>query len=114
MKEFYSFKTRLDRRHDTIKKKLMEILACPIDKHYPLDLLIFEEGEEIVEGLITCPKCLRWYPIRDEIPEMLPDELRKESEDLPFLKKWKDKIPDKILQEGKPFRLSMVKSKTEK
>ena len=64
-----------------MKKKLMEILACPIDKHCPLELLVFEEKEEIVEGLIICPKCLRWYPIRDEIPEMLPDELRKEGED---------------------------------
>ena len=31
--------------------------------------------------------------------------LRKEVEDLPFLKKWKAKIPEKILTEGKPFRL---------
>ena len=88
-----------------IKKKLMEILACPIDKHYPLELYIFEEKDEIVEGLIVCPKCSRWYPIRDEIPEMLPDELRKENEDLPFLKKWKGKIPEKIQLEGKPFNL---------
>lgn len=88
-----------------MKKKLMEILACPIDKHHPLDLLIFEEKEEIVEGLITCSKCLRWYPIRDEIPEMLPDEMRKKEEDLPFLKKWKEKIPEKILLQGRPFNL---------
>jgi uncharacterized protein YbaR (Trm112 family) len=88
-----------------IKKKLMDILACPIDKHYPLELYIFEEKDEIVEGLIVCPKCLRWYPIRDEIPEMLPDELRKENEDLPFLRKWKGKIPERIQVEGKPFNL---------
>ena len=88
-----------------MKKKLMEILACPIDKHHPLELLIFEEKEEIVEGLIICPKCLRWYPIRDEIPEMLPDELRKEGEDLPFLRKWKKKVSEKIQLEGRPFNL---------
>jgi uncharacterized protein YbaR (Trm112 family) len=88
-----------------IKKKLMDILACPIDKHHPLELHTFEEKNEIVEGLIVCPECLRWYPIRDEIPEMLPDELRKENEDLPFLRKWKGKIPEKIQLEGKPFNL---------
>ena len=88
-----------------MKKKLMEILACPIDKHHPLELQVFEEKDEITEGLIVCPKCLRWYPIRDEIPEMLPDELRKETEDLPFLKKWKADIPEKIVFEGKPFSL---------
>lgn len=88
-----------------MKRKLMEILACPIDKHHPLELYVFQEEEEIVEGLIVCPKCLRWYPIRDEIPEMLPDELRREKDDLSFLKKWKDKVPEKILRMGKPFNL---------
>lgn len=89
-----------------IKRRLMDLLACPIDKYYPLELYVFEEREEIVEGLIVCPKCLRWYPIRDEIPELLPDELRNKKEELSFLQKWKDKIPRKILLNGKPFNLS--------
>jgi uncharacterized protein len=89
-----------------MKRKLMELLACPIDKQHPLELHVFEEkDEEVVEGLIVCPKCLRWYPIREEIPELLPDELRKQNEDLPFLKKWKDKAPSQIVAEGKPFNL---------
>jgi len=88
-----------------MKRRLMDILACPIDKYYPLELHVFEEKDEIVEGIIICPKCLRWYPIRDEIPEMLPDELREEKDELPFLQKWRDKIPEKILYEGKPFNL---------
>ncbi len=83
----------------------MEILACPIDKHHPLELHVFEEKEEIVEGIIVCPKCLRWYPIRDEIPEMLPDELREKKEEIEFLKRWREKIPKIILSEGKPFNL---------
>lgn len=83
----------------------MDILACPIDKYHPLELYAFEEGEEVIEGIIICPKCLRWYPIRDEIPEMLPDELRNKRDDVNFLKKWREKIPEKILLEGKPFNL---------
>jgi len=89
-----------------MKRRLMEILACPIDKHHPLELYVFEEKEEIVEGIIACPKCLRWYPIRDEIPEMLPDELRNKKDEVDFLKKWRDRIPEKILLGGKPFNLS--------
>ncbi len=88
-----------------MKRKLMDILACPIDKQHPLDLLVFEEKDEIVEGLIVCPRCNRWYPIREEIPEMLPDELRKDTEDLPWLKKWKAQVPAKVANEGKPFNL---------
>jgi len=88
-----------------LKRKLMDILACPIDKFFPLELLVFEEKEGINSGLITCPKCNRWYPIIDEIPHMLPDDLREQPEDLSFLQKWKDKIPEKTKQEGKPFNL---------
>jgi len=91
-----------------MKRRLMDILACPIDKHHPLELHVFDEKEEIVEGLLVCPKCNRYYPIIDEIPHMLPDELREKEEDLGFLEKWKDKIPEKILYEGKPFNLKPV------
>jgi len=101
----YSLTIPLKRERFKVKKKLMDILACPIDKYYPLELHVFEEKEEIVEGAIICPKCLRWYPIRDEIPEMLPDELREEKDELPFLRKWKEKFPKKIVSEGKPFNL---------
>ncbi|MFX0011534.1 MAG: Trm112 family protein, partial [Candidatus Hermodarchaeota archaeon] len=37
---------------------------------------------EIESGLLFCPKCTRWYPIRETIPQMLPDEFRKEDEDI--------------------------------
>jgi uncharacterized protein YbaR (Trm112 family) len=88
-----------------LKKRLMEILACPIDKAYPLELHVFEEGDEIVSGIIICSKCNRWYPIIDEIPHMLPDDLREEKDDVAFLRKWREKIPQNTLTEGRPFKL---------
>jgi uncharacterized protein YbaR (Trm112 family) len=88
-----------------MKKRLLEILACPIDKHHPLNLLIFNEKDEIVDGMLICSKCLRWYPIRNEIPELLPDNLRKKRIEVEFLKNWKEKIPKEILSEGKPYNL---------
>lgn len=77
----------------------MDILACPMCKHYPLDLHIFEEEKfvevEVVEGLLVCEKCARWYPIIEEVPHMLPDDMRgKEYSD--FLEKWKEKFPEEI------------------
>ena len=88
----------------------MDLLACPIDKFYPLELQVFEEKEEIETGIINCPKCNRWYPIIDEIPHMLPDDLRERNEDLSFLQQWKEKIPQKIVQEGQPFNLGTGKT----
>ncbi len=89
-----------------MKRRLMEILACPLDKHYPLDLHVCEEKEEIVEGMLVCPECGRWYPIMDEIPELLPDDLREARSELLWLERWKDVAPPRILVEGKPFTLS--------
>ena len=88
-----------------MKRRLLDILACPIDKHYPLELLVFEEKEEITEGLLVCTECNRWYPISDEIPQMLPDDLREAKEDLEWLSKWRSQVPERVLTQGKPFRL---------
>lgn len=84
----------------------MDILACPICKYHPLELHVFEEKEEVVDGLLVCSSCGRWYPIIDEIPHMLPDELREGKEDLSFLRRFRERVPRKVLEEGKPFNLS--------
>lgn len=127
-----------------MKYRLMDLLACPIDKDFPLKLIVFQEEErnveykpdgvlcelycglkdvnvkgsgisveecsrcmreEILNGILICSKCNRWYPILDEIPQLLPDELREPEEDLSFLKKYAEKIPRSILEGGKPFNL---------
>ena len=89
-----------------MNRKLMEILACPIDKYYPLELVELTTNEEIVsEGVIYCSKCSRYYPIIEEIPIMLPDELRDKNQDMEFLNKYKSTLPDKIVNKGSPWHL---------
>jgi uncharacterized protein YbaR (Trm112 family) len=89
-----------------MKKSIVDILACPIDKHYPLELIeIVSEGETVMEGVLFCTKCSRYYPVIDEIPVMLPDELREKQKDIEFLRKWEDKIPDKVIRQGNPWHL---------
>jgi len=130
---------------DPLKLRLMDILACPYDKHFPLELYILSTNyykdrkvdvkdkplcelycgrkglkieelketpdceeclrTEIDEGVLYCPECGRWYPIMEEIPILLPDELRNKEEDLHFLRKHKDNLPSKIVLEGKPWSL---------
>lgn len=89
-----------------MKKELLDILACPIDKHYPLELIeINSKNDVIIDGALLCTKCNRFYPIIDEIPVMLPDELRKSNEDIEFLSKWVDKLPEKTVYSGLPVHL---------
>lgn len=57
-----------------MKKELMDILVCPVCKG-DLRLEIEEENEEeVVSGALYCPKCDVRYPIRDTIPNLLPQE----------------------------------------
>ena len=89
-----------------MNKKMMDILACPIDKNHPLELFeINQKGDIISEGALFCPKCDRFYPIIEEIPIMLPDELRDKKQEIEFLKTNKDKLPEKIITNANPWHL---------
>jgi len=89
-----------------MKKQMLDILACPIDKYYPLELYeIKTDADIIIDGALFCSKCSRFYPIIDEIPIMLPDELRNKDNDIQFLQQWKDKLPTKIINNGQPWHL---------
>lgn len=89
-----------------MQRRLLDILACPIDRHYPLQLFDLElRGDIIVSGVLACTECGRYYPIVEEIPVMLPDELRSKKDDLTFLEKWKEKLPETVVHGGKPWSL---------
>ena len=126
-----------------MKYRLLDLLACPICKSFPLKLYVFnlkkltkntkvsskplcelycgyrkkyteELNEfpcdeciniEIESGLLYCSKCNRWYPIEEDIPRMLPDNLRNRDEEISFLIKYREKIPINILNNGKPFNI---------
>jgi len=61
----------------SMKRDLLDILACPLCKG-DLTLEVFEENEkEIVTGKLCCPACRECYPIEDGIPNMLPPDLRE-------------------------------------
>ena len=89
-----------------MNKTMMEILASPIDKNHPLELFEIKEKDDVViEGVIFCSKCSRFYPIMEEIPIMLPDDLRDKKHEIEFLKNNKDKLPEKIISEANPWHL---------
>ena len=89
-----------------MNKNMMDILACPIDKYHPLELNVIKEKDNVVsEGVIVCTKCSRFYPIIEEIPIMLPDELRDKKLEINFLKKYKEELPEKIIKNGLPWNL---------
>ena len=89
-----------------MNKTMMDILACPIDKNHPLELYeITEKNNVILEGALFCTKCSRFYPIIEEIPIMLPDELRNKEQEMEFLTNNKKSLPEKIITMANPWHL---------
>lgn len=59
-----------------MKKNLLNILACP-DCQSPLELSVFEEKQfktlEVIEGFLSCKKCVQLFPIIEGIPRFIPN-----------------------------------------
>ncbi|CAN5798811.1 hypothetical protein BH23THE1_BH23THE1_29830 [soil metagenome] len=64
-------------------------------------------SEIIEEGLLLCRTCMRFYPITEEIPIIMPDELRDKKKDLEFLKTWNKSIPENLLKNLKPWTMKI-------
>ena len=93
----------------TLLTKASKILqGKPESKEDIVVLYSYMNVPDLGEGLLFCPECNRWYPIGsavESIPELMPDELREEEKDLEWLKKWEAVVPEKVLKNGKPFKL---------
>lgn len=62
-----------------MKRDLMDIICCPLDKA-ELELAVEEEdGDEVIDGTLTCTECGEVYPIEDGIPNLLPPDMREET-----------------------------------
>ncbi len=63
-----------------MRRDLMDILVCPVCKG-KLELRVEEERDkEIVKGALLCAACKESYPIQDSIPNLLPPQLRKQTQ----------------------------------
>lgn len=70
---------------------LAEKLVCPMDRQ-DLELKIFLKDTEnnIVEGMLHCAHCKRYYPIIHGVPVLSPDEYREFSMEEPLLQRWQE------------------------
>jgi len=62
-----------------MKRRLVDVLVCP-DCKEPLGLEpAVVDGDEIMEGRLTCPDCQRAYPVRAGVPRFLSESTYAEN-----------------------------------
>ena len=84
-------------RIETIKK-----LCCPFDKEeLSLKIITKDAGNNIIEGVLTCDYCKRYYPIISGIPIMSPDEYREKQFEAPLIEKWEPELSQKNIKDFK-------------
>ncbi len=71
-------------------------LWCPFDKEeLTLTIITQDTGHNVMEGILTCNFCKRYYPIISGIPIMSPDEYREKLLEAPVIEKWKPELSRK-------------------
>jgi uncharacterized protein YbaR (Trm112 family) len=91
-----------------LKKCISSLPKNDLDEILPELVVInkFKFEIEIETGILFCPKCKRWFPIIDTIPQMLPDEYRDEKAEIEFLKTNKNLLHKEFFQQNlKPFNI---------
>lgn len=59
-----------------ISGELLKVLRCSACGGTPLGLEIEERaGDVVARGSLMCPDCKRWYPVRRDIPSLMPPQL---------------------------------------
>ena len=82
-----------------MKPSLLTKLCCPFDKK-ELEAKIFvkDTDENIIEGLLICTHCKRYYPVVYGVPIMSPDEYREPQLETPLLHRWKTNLNENYIE----------------
>jgi len=86
-----------------MKQETISKLCCPFDKaDLSLQIITQDVEKNILEGMLSCKQCNRYYPIIKGIPIMSPDEYREFDLEQPVIESWNNHLQGK---EFKNFRL---------
>ncbi|KVO42583.1 hypothetical protein WL02_31100 [Burkholderia ubonensis] len=85
----------------TMKRKLLQILCCPVCMgELAVTTITLENGDEIVDGTLRCCCCDCTYAIRGAIPRMIPDMAGVNGTKRKFQLQWSDRFAGKAEPRG--------------
>lgn len=81
-----------------MKTETINKLCCPFDKgDLALQVILQDVEKNIIQGLLTCNQCNRYYPIIHGIPIMNSDEFREFKLEQPLIDSWQKNLQGKDL-----------------
>jgi SAM-dependent methyltransferase/uncharacterized protein YbaR (Trm112 family) len=83
-----------------MKMRALEILACPGCGGSLKAKAFSRDGKEIVDGILTCGKCGKAFPVINGIPRMLPIGMINGSLIGRFIDEHADKVPQGLVKAG--------------
>lgn len=82
-----------------MKLETINKLCCPFDKaDLSLQIITQEVSKNILEGILSCKQCNRYYPIIKGVPIMSPDEYREFDLEQPVIESWTNLLEEKELK----------------
>jgi len=105
-----------------MRKTLLSYICCPACRSN-LEYIAEKSSrvgsssheQEIIQGMLVCSKCKHWFPIRNYIPELLPDHLRDWENDSNFLNELDLnvdlKLLDKLIKKTKSVQKKVIRIK---
>lgn len=86
-----------------MRQSTIDKLCCPFDKaDLQLQVISKDLEENILEGILSCNQCKRYYPIVKGVPIMSPDEYREYKLEQPLLNNWQEHLQNRQVEH---FRL---------
>ena len=59
-----------------MKRELLSDVWCPVCNGRLSITVEIWDGDEIVEGVLLCHHCGKTYPVKNSIPNLLPQDMR--------------------------------------
>ncbi|MHA1167053.1 MAG: hypothetical protein ACTSP4_06310 [Candidatus Hodarchaeales archaeon] len=86
-------------------KEILPLLICIYCDREDQDLMLYifkETGNDVVDGLLICQECGRYYMIHDSIAYLTLDAERNRKDETRFLKQYASNLPARVKASLKP------------
>ncbi len=91
-----------------MKRSTLQRVCCPVCRGFLRLGATFDPpgSDEVLEAVLCCQTCRRWFRVERGIADLVRDELREDAEERAFLARHREQLTGEILEQGRPVSLA--------